>query len=360
MEHIKGFMAKLILDRPGTNFIWIRYKDASGTWKAKSTGCSKDNPKERKEAEELCLKQTVREQTQLRVKSGGAWGAWVTDWIDVKWGGAAPRTHKLYRRNWRRFAEWLTEIGVAEPHDLTREHVLGYVGWRAKNDVDRNTAMDELKLLRQVCKEAIVRGYAQSNPCNDLGLKRNEREEKTVWTDEQMQTAIDAAAKLEKYGWLHVALLMGRYQAVRIAQCEIPLSFIDLNAKIPAFNYPGKIAKGGTSHSLVKGGKGYTQPIDPDFLPILKEIIKHRRRAGKTTLCDLPPVQSVKIREFLDELAEKTGDAGFRDLCHHGLRATWITNAALAGWSQAEAMKFVNHASEEIHRIYQKISLGTV
>jgi hypothetical protein len=88
--------------------------------------------------------------------------------------------------------------------------------------------------------------------------------------------------------------------------------------------------------------------IDPDFLPILAEIVAHRRHLNATTLATLPVLPSVEIRKFLDSL-------GLQGLSHHGLRASWITKAAMKGVSETFAKRFVNHASTEIHSIYQRI-----
>jgi integrase len=63
----------------------------------------------------------------------------------------------------------------------------------------------------------------------------------------------------------------------------------------------------------------------------------------------LPSLRSSLWGCFLDEL-------GFKDLVHHGLRATWITRAALAGIPESLAKRFVNHASSQVHAIYQKIT----
>jgi hypothetical protein len=43
---------------------------------------------------------------------------------------------------------------------------------------------------------------------------------------------------------------------------------------------------------------------------------------------------------------------------HHGLRTAWITRAALSEGKITEtfAKRFVDHASTEIHEIYQRIS----
>jgi integrase len=196
-------------------------------------------------------------------------------------------------------------------------------------------------------EEAVERGYMSNNPFRKLGLKQEKQEHKTPWTPQQVATAIEAAEEIERFGWLHVALLFGRYQAIRIGQCCVPLVGVDLRRHI--IKYPD---------SIVKGGKGYSQPIDPEFYPILCELVEHRQQLGKSTLCDFPedPPKSVCVRIFLDALAHY--DEGFKVLCHHGLRATWITQAALAGVSETLAMRFTNHSSREVHAIYQNITAG--
>jgi integrase len=70
---------------------------------------------------------------------------------------------------------------------------------------------------------------------------------------------------------------------------------------------------------------------------------------GKSMLCEIPLLPSVEWRKFLDEL-------GLQHLVHHGLRATWITRAALAGVPESLAKRFVNHASSQVYVIYQKIT----
>jgi integrase len=107
---------------------------------------------------------------------------------------------------------------------------------------------------------------------------------------------------------------------------------------------------------VIKGGRPRSQPIDPKFLPILSEIVEHRRKLNKTTLSDLPLLSGVEMRRFLDGLIDK--DARFSELSYHGLRTAWITRAASSEGKITEtfAKRFVDHASTEIHEIYQRIS----
>jgi hypothetical protein len=91
----------------------------------------------------------------------------------------------------------------------------------------------------------------------------------------------------------------------------------------------------------------WVQPLDPRAAILLKPIVEARRKAGKATLADVALLNSIKMRRWLDGL-------GIHKV-HHGLRATWITKAALAGVPQAVAMAFVHHSGPAVHRLYQRV-----
>lgn len=164
--------------------------------------------------------------------------------------------------------DYLNEVGAPLPAAVTRDIVLGYFPWRKDRGGERNTALGELKFFSQVMDEAVRRGYAPRNPALKLGMKRAEVEHKTPWTLKQVQIAVDAAKKRDKFGWLHVSILMGFYQAVRCGQCRVPLDCIDLDRQL--INYPAHVMKSGRPHS---------QPIDPKFVPILKDPPKGLQRS---------------------------------------------------------------------------------
>jgi integrase len=237
---------------------------------------------------------------------------------------------------------YLKEKEITQPSALKREHIDQYFDWRKRRKGGRNTAIHEIKFLKQVMDEAVRRGYANANPASNLKLKKSVQKEKSVWSDEEISLVMGELEQRDKFGWMHVSFLMGLYQAVRLRQSQVPISRIDFRRRL--ITYPGII---------VKGGRPFSHPIDPDFYPILEKLVEYRRRQGKSNICDIPEGKgatppSVLWRQFLTEF-------GLPHLSHHGLRATWITRAALAGINEAQARRFVNHASTQVHQIYQKI-----
>jgi integrase len=325
--------------RTDSPFIWIRYKDAGGAWKSTNTGYRRDNPGDRKQAELLAKRKSLEEMAckPARIASH-RWEDWSVPWIKARWGDRSNSTPKKYTNYFWRWLQYFKEIEVTQPAGLRREHVINYLEWRKRRGGERNTAIHEIKFLGMLMDEAISRGYASTNPARKLRIEKSAPAEKVPWSDFEVEQVGNALAERSKFGWMHVTFLMGLYQAARLRQSQIPLSRIDFRRRI--IDYPS---------DKVKGGKGYSQPIDPAFYPILQELVAHRQQLAQPMLCDVPTLPSVEWRRFLDEL-------GLKHLVHHGLRATWITRAALAGIPESLAKRFVNHASSQVHLIYQKIT----
>ena len=150
-----------------------------------------------------------------------------------------------------------------------------------KSTVGRNTASYELKFLRRVLGEAVSRVYFLNNPATGLRVRLEPRKEKRPWTAEELAT-VDADLKArERFGWLRVTFLLGRYQVARLGSSALPLTSIDLAAHWP--------------REVMKNAKPLTQPIDARLLPELAELVEHRRAGGYATLCDLPKMPSLRM-----------------------------------------------------------------
>jgi hypothetical protein len=316
--------------------LWISYRAADGQWKCKSTGYRAENRNERGAAQKLCDRQSVRERTQEPARSTD-WD-WVLSWMDNRFGESA--TAVVYRKCWHALHKWLIELDIGGPGQLRREQCESYPAWRAEHGGRRNTAIMDLRFLAQICEEAVRRGYIERNPARKLGIRKDPTPGHPTWTDDELARVDAHLAEHERYGWLRVTFLLGRYQAARLGQCSVPLSDIDLNNRPQTIWYAAP--KGGSK-------KAYRQDLDERLIPALREIIAERKRIGAQTLCDLPERASLVWRELLDRL-------GYPHLIHHSLRATWVTQAAIKGIPEGAAKTFSNHSSTAVHRIYQRYS----
>lgn len=314
----------------------MNFRDAEGKWRNRSTGYRWNNVIEMRLAKKACGQQSLKERVSASTMSG-SWD-WVAQWIESTWDG---QTLRRYHQLWQALAGYLKEAPVSGPANLSRDHCLVYVSWRERHGGGRNSAALELRFLGQVMDEATRRGMAERNPARNLRIKKAPTKEKSVWSDAELAMVDTALLPIaNKYGWMRVSFLLGRYQASRLGQAAVPIPAIDLEHGV--INWPA---------AVVKGGKAFSQPIVEPLLPTLRDIFEYRVRNLEPTLADLPQLPSLEWRKFLDSL-------GLRHLSHHGLRSTWISKAAMAGIPEAVAQRFSNHSSTAVHRIYLRLSTG--
>lgn len=333
--------------RPDSPFIHIRQK-IDGKWKSQRTGYRKDKPREVEHAEKLATRLGEEERKEHATFRNDHWDDWVDRWLVDHYGREHSQTFTVYTRYWRRLRPWLIGERITAPRQLTFNICMRYKLDREKQGVGVNTVIHELKFLGVVMNEAIRRELATHNPCVKMGLKRTPQKRKEAWTEEQVRKVADKIHT--KPDWMLATFILGLYQAARLRQCEVPLSDIDLERRRIVY---WKTLEG---RPLTKGNKPFAQPIAASALPLLRDLIDRRKAGGHKTLCDMPTTPSLLWRQFLDSLG------GCEDISHHGLRATWITRAALSREkiSREEAKRFVNHGSTAIHEIYQRLNADDV
>jgi hypothetical protein len=332
-------MASLFTNK-GSKWIYLSYIGKDGKWHKANTGYKNGNLGEERQAQRLADAKSLEEKLQTRTDQSGRFDEWAAVWIHTKYGDSKSGKH--YHIRLRNVMAYLSEIGVEHPASLTRSNVSGYLSWRQKEGKSRNTAIGEIQLLSMVLDEAVARGYCGSNVAKGLRFRHDKPKDKSAWTDAEIARVDATLEQTDRYGWMRTTFLLGRYQALRIRQCAVPLECIDLDRGM--IHYPNEI---------VKMAKGFSQPISPKFLPTLRELVGHRRATGHRTLCDVPVLCSVEWRQFLDTL-------GLHHLSHHGLRVSWISRAALSGVPEIVARQFANHSSSIVHQIYQRASVENV
>jgi integrase len=134
--------------------------------------------------------------------------------------------------------------------------------------------------------------------------------------------------------WMSICFEVGILQGCRLSETSVPLDHIDEQARTIRFRGKGK---NGVPHI-------FTTRLHEGLLPILAEL----RAAGVTHTCRLPPRASLEWWEFFRA-------HGLGHLCFHCTRVTVITRLARAGVPIQQAMRYVGHASETVHGIYQRL-----
>ena len=328
--------------RPTSPYYYIRYFDRkSGTWRSKSTKYRNKSASDRRKASELEARLTLEEREQTR-GSGAVdqdFDSWVLGWMDLRY-EESPKTLHRYRGIWKNLRFWFEKHKVRHPREITREMCMDYVTWRRKPEdcpwlykCGKNNALMELKFLTTVMREARQRGHVNQIVTESLGIKKAAVPEKRALTNEEIKKI--RKNLVNEPDWMGICFEISLYQALRLQQCAFPLSCCDF--KRGTITYPSEIVKG-------VGDVNFTHPIDPRLLPLLKRL----HAEGRVKTCEIPQMASKAWWKFFKKI-------GIHGICFHCLRVNWITRAAIAEIPLAKTMRFVNHASSEIHRVYTKL-----
>ena len=239
---------------------------------------------------------------------------------------------------------YLRERRIHIPSELTYQDALGYLKWRTEyrkrggRTVKLNTALNDIKVLRIIMRQAVRLEYAKNNPCDRLGVAKEETKEKPELTDQEI---IDIRAALkDRDRWMQISFEIAIHTGCRQSETQIALRDVDFKRKTITFASP----KGGRA-------RAFTVPLPSALEPLMASL---RDTGAKYTLDNPPRMLGKEWWCFFKNTLKRP------DLCYHCTRVTFITRLARAGVPLAAAMRLVNHASTLVHRIYQRLGVDDV
>ena len=200
----------------------------------------------------------------------------------------------------------------------------------------------ELSLMSRVMREAVHRGFIFANPLERMGIKRDKPAEKPELTDADIATIRDALISKEghlpfKDQWMTICFEIGLCQGCRVSETSVLLSDIDEDAKRITFH--------------AKRHKVFATLLHPGLVSLIREL----RSAGAERTCVLPPMCTKEWHWFFKGRPER----GWKGICpkasFHCTRVTAITRMARDGVPIQQAMAYVGHADQTVHRIYQRL-----
>lgn len=311
-----------------------------------ATRYSLDDPTAHKNAYRFAAAKSAEAQAFRGVSKLEVWGAWVVPYLKDRY-RKQEKTLKRYIGAWDWILTYLEEREIVHPEALKYDHVVNFVSWRSKQRrncgkyVSKNTALCDVKVLGIVMREAVRRGFANSNPCLQLGIQRDPSAEKSEFSNEEITLTRNFLAEKEadlplQDRWMTIAFEIALHHGCRLSETQIPMHFIDLVR--------------GTLKLTAKGRNGvakiYSNRIHPGLLPLLTQL----KATGTSVTCKHPPLNSKHFWHFF-----KVEHPELAHLTFHGTRVTVITRLARAGVPIQQAMAYVGHSSQTVHRIYQKL-----
>lgn len=325
--------------RNGAKPVWyIAYPDArTGKRRTAATKFLIVEPTSKKKAYDLACERAKLAAVTAPDDPAEAWENWVPQWMETSFTGL---TLKRYRdSSWKALRFFFHEKMLTGPKAIRYEHAQVYLQWRTSMKRHRgtyynyNTALQEVRFLGSVMREAVRRGMIPSNPIAQLGLGKRDEAIKPEITDEEDKKI---RSELLKYpAWMRECYQVAICQGCRLRETAVPMEKVDLARN--AITFKGK------------GNKVFTTQIHPALRPLAEA----KKEIGSRHLVDLPPMPSKAWWKFFREV-------GLPHLCFHCTKVTVITRLCRAGVPQGVAMSYVNHSKAEVHRIYQRLKLADV
>ena len=315
-------------------FWFIQFIDANGTRRNKSTGLRADDAEATVKARAFRAQLEAKELTRTAGALGGSWDTWVPQYLERHC--ESPRTYERYLDAWKWLALWLQLKRYHSPRDITYRNAIDYVEWRITykkrtgKTAGRNTALLELKTLAMIIGEAVRLGHADANPLVSIKLRRDKAAKKPELTDEEI-VEIRKALKSEPE-WMQRAFEIALHTGCRLRETRIPRSCVDLSESKITFPSP----KGGET-------RAFSIPMPSAIRPLFEQFVCSK---DKFTV-EFPFQPSRRWQQFFIKIKKP-------HLCFHCFRVTYVNRLRRAGVPREAAMRLVNHASELVHRIYQR------
>lgn len=258
------------VDRKDSAFWWVKFVDPITEKRVfKSSGYRKDDPTDCKRADALVAEMQSQELHKKTHNAEEHWESWVQPFL--KRFCKMPRTYERYMGAWGWLGMYLRERRLLMPCDFTYQDALGYLKWRTSykkrrgRTVGINTALNDMKVMRIVMRQAVRLGYASGNPCDRLGVARAESKEKPELTDEDIKSIRKALH--EKPQWMQDSFEIAIHTGCRQSETQIALRDIDFKRNTITFATP----KGGRS-------RAFSIPLPK----ALKPLLLRRKAAGAT------------------------------------------------------------------------------
>jgi len=337
-------------------FWYIKYRDTSGKIIEESTNLRHDLAGQTRKAKILKAERTQEELQRFNNKPAcGQWSNWVPDFLQVRYENQVE-TFTSYQTRWNNFQIFLEIKDIPRVQLLKREHADQYMNWRKTGCKEKhvrrghhNTALAELKLMTMLLDEAVQREYILRNPFYKLGIRKVPAKEKPEMTDEEIELC--RILLKDKPDWMTIAFEIALFTGCRLAETNVILSDVVLGPK-PTVTF--RNPKGGRG-----GNKDYTVPLHAELVGLFEELKCTRTLPDQRAYDPLPPEGASEwwtpSRAFHRMFK---GHPKLKHLTFHCLRVTFITRGAREHVDITIMMKLVNHATEAIHRIYQRLGVA--
>lgn len=284
--------------------------------------------------------------------------AWLEEWVAGKMGAAGERSVLKYKQITRDFLKHLGDRADLPVQAISSRDVRGFRDALRSGGHSASTINQTRKILTSPFEAARRLGYIEVNPCAGVEALLDTKDEKDVFTSDQVAELLKKAE-----GDWEGLILAGFFTGQRLKHLStLTWGAVDFETKVIRF----------TSENRHKRA-GKVVPIHPDLLAWLQ---KQTRGIGKApvfpTLANKSGTGKSGLSMTFRKIMEAAGLTGrtlreakgagrkVSSLTFHSLRHACNSGMLNAGVSQEVRMKITGHASKAVNDRYSHAEIDTL
>jgi len=281
-------------------------------------------------------------------------------WLAVE-RGLAANTLAAYRRDLRRYAQFLRRRGVHDPGAVGEETVLAYVAYLrdARDDDGRATfapssiarAVVAVRSFHRFCLEE---GETRADPAEDVGAPRVPQGIPKALTEDEVDALLGAITGDEPRALRDRAILETLYATgIRISElCGLDLGDVDLEDGMM------RVLGKGSKERVVPVGRSARAALDEYLVRGRPELVRARVRRSDVDAVVLNARGGRLTRQacwkIVRDAGERVGLGG--RLSPHVLRHSCATHMLEHGADIRVVQELLGHASLSTTQVYTKVS----
>ena len=265
--------------------------------------------------------------------------------------GLAINTRLAYQRDLIKFGEYLKQNNqVSQPADISKNEIIGFLGWQLDNGVSYATTARTLSSLKSFYKFLILENIVKISPATDIETPRIKRKLPQVLTIEEVDKLFNQPNLIKPLGIRDRAMLELMYgTGVRVSEL-LSLKLEDLNTTA------------GFLRCLGKGRKERIIPVNQTSIDWINRYITHSRSflvksSLERTLFVNANGRPMTRQGFFKILAGYADKATInKEVTPHTLRHSFATHILENGADLRAVQEMLGHADISTTQIYTHLT----
>ncbi len=275
--------------------------------------------------------------------------------------GASDHTVAAYRRDLRRYTDYLAELGVGELGEVDPEHVAGFAAWlrqprQGRPGLAASSAARAVVAVRSFHKFAVIDGVVAGDPAARVAPPKQGRRLPKALAIDEVASLLDAPDRTTPLGLRDAALLELLYGTGARVSEVVSLDVDDIAYMLDDPDRGLRLFGKGRKERVVPLGSFARKAIADYLVRGRPQLILKARHFGPALFLNTRGDRLSRQSAFavLRHHAERAAIAN--DVSPHTLRHSFATHLLDGGADVRVVQELLGHASVTTTQIYTKVT----